>query len=168
MQALTRVLISIWSYRAVRFVLGILFMWAAVLKLMDPELFSKTIIAFGLVPKPLAPWVALALPMLEIVAALGLILDLRGSLAIITGLLVMFCLVLLYGMWLGLDIDCGCYGPGDPEGEAFASLRISLYRDLAMLAGAFYLYCWRRRKGAFPLRHFDKRKAVLATREGRA
>lgn len=151
-----------------RFVLGILFMWAAVLKLTDPDVFSKTIIAFGLVPKPLAPWVALALPVLELVAALGLILDLRGSLAIITGLLVMFCLVLVYGIWLGLDIDCGCYGPGDPEGEAFASLRNSLYRDLAMLAVAFYLYWWRRRRGAFPSRHFDKRKAVFATREERA
>lgn len=169
MQAPKRILASIWSYRAVRLVLGILFIWAAVLKLMDQEVFAKTIAAFGLLPKPLTPWAALALPVLELIAAIGLILDIRGSLAIITGLLVLFSLVLTYGMWLGLDIDCGCYGPGDPEGEAFASLRASFYRDLVMLAGAFYLYWWRRREGKNPSRHFTrKHRTFFATREGRA
>jgi len=153
----------------VRLALGILFVWAAVLKLMDLEVFAKTITAFGLLPKPLVGWAAIGLPLLELIAALGLILDLRGSLAVITGLLVLFSLILGYGLWLGLDIDCGCYGPGDPEKEAFSSLRSSLYRDIAMLAGVFYLYWWRRREGRDAVRPFmSKRKAVFATREGRA
>jgi hypothetical protein len=169
MQALSQVLFSIWSYRAVRLCLGILFIWAAVLKFTDLETFAKTIAAFGLVPKPLVGWAALSLPTLEIIAAFGLILDIRGSLALIAGLLVIFSLVLAYGMWLGLDIDCGCYGPGDPEGEAFASMRSSFFRDLAMLAGVFYLYWWRRRQGCDPRRPLlIKRKSVFATREGRA
>ena len=169
MRALSQAFTHIWSYRLVRYALGILFIWAAVLKFTDLETFAKTIAAFGLLPKSLAPWAALGLPLLELIAALGLIFDVRGSLAIIAGLLVMFSLVLAYGLWLGLDIDCGCYGPGDPEGEAFASMRSSLYRDLAMLAGVLYLYWWRRRKGKGTQRPFmNKPEAVFATREGRA
>lgn len=169
MRALSRAFTHIWSYRLVRYALGILFIWAAVLKFTDLETFAKTIAAFGLLPKPLVGWAALGLPLLELIAALGLIFDVRGSLAIIAGLLVMFSLVLAYGLWLGLDIDCGCYGPGDPEGEAFASMRSSLYRDLAMLAGVFYLYWWRRREGGDPLRPLmSKRKVVVALKEGRA
>lgn len=152
-----------------RLALGILFIWAAVLKFMDLETFAKTIAAFGLLPKPLVVWAALGLPLLELIAALGLIFDVRGSLAVIAGLLVMFSLVLAYGLWLGLDIDCGCYGPGDPEGEAFASLKSSLYRDLAMLVGVFYMYWWRRREKKGTQRPFiNKSEAVFATREGRA
>ena len=169
MQAVSQSFNNVWTYRVVRLTLAALFIWASVLKLMDLEVFAKTIAAFGLLPKPLVVWAALGLPLLELAAALGLIFDIRGSLAMITGLLVMFSLVLLYGLWLGLDIDCGCYGPGDPEGEAFASLRSSLYRDIAMLVGVFYLYWWRRREGKGRSRLLMKtREAAYATREGRA
>lgn len=169
MQALSQVMFSIWSYRLVRLVLGVLFLWAAVLKLFDLESFASTIGAFGLLPKPLVGWAALLLPLIELASALGLILDVRGSLAVITGLLIMFSLVLAYGLWLGLDIDCGCYGPNDPEAGAFSTLGSSLHRDLAMLAGVLYLYWWRRREGKEPLRPFIfVREVVFAAKEGRA
>jgi len=58
-------------------------------------------------------------------------------------LIVGFIGVLSYGIAIGLDIDCGCFGPGDPEGEAFHSLRSALMRDCFMLAGAAFLYGWR-------------------------
>jgi uncharacterized membrane protein YphA (DoxX/SURF4 family) len=169
MQALSQVMFSLWSYRFVRLILGVLFIWAAVLKLMDLEAFATTIGAFGLLPKPLLGWAALFLPLLELAAAIGLILDVRGSLAAITGLLIMFSLVLAYGLWLGLDIDCGCYGPGDPEAGALSGLRSSLQRDLAMLAGVIYLYWWRRREGKEPLRTLILiREVVFAAKERRA
>jgi hypothetical protein len=41
-------------------------------------------------------------------------------------------------------VDCGCFGPEDPEAEAFHGLRQSLYRDLAIMAGVFFIYGWRR------------------------
>jgi hypothetical protein len=89
--------------------------------------------------------IAIGLPVLEILAAIGLLFDVRGSLATITGLLILFLAVLGYGVWLGLDIDCGCFGQGDPEVEG---LRPALYRDLVMLAGVAYLYLWRFRRSS--------------------
>jgi len=57
-----------------------------------------------------------------------------------------------YGLELGLDVDCGCFGPGDPEGRAYHSLRPALYRDTIMLAGIGYLFLWRRWQSARPVR----------------
>jgi hypothetical protein len=51
---------------------------------------------------------------------------------------------------MGLDVDCGCFGPEDPEAEAFHGLRLSLYRDLAMMAGVFFIYGWRRYRAIRP------------------
>jgi len=90
--------------------------------------------------------IAIALPVLEIIVAIGLIFDMRGSLAVITGLLALFILILGYGIWLGLDIDCGCFGFEDPESRAYNGLRSSLYRDLAMMTVIFFLYFWRFRQ----------------------
>jgi hypothetical protein len=59
---------------------------------------------------------------------------------------------------LGLDIDCGCFGPEDPESRAYGGLRTALYRDLAMAAGVAYLYWWRRWNAA------DRRSAVAQQR----
>ena len=96
--------------------------------------------------------VAVGLPVLEVIAGIGLLLDVRGSLALITGLLVLFMVVLGYGIWMGLDVDCGCFGPKDPEAEAFHSLRPALYRDFVMITGVVYLYFWRRYQSIKPVR----------------
>jgi len=79
------------------------------------------------------------------------LLDIRGSLAIVSGMLVLFMAILLYGIQLGLDIDCGCFGPHDPESRAFHSLRPALYRDFVMMAGVIYLYVWRRVRSIQPI-----------------
>jgi hypothetical protein len=112
--------------------------------LLEPKIFAVLIEAYGIVPEGLLMPVAIGLPLLEVIAGIGLLFDIRGSLSLITGLLVLFMVVLGYGIWMGLDVDCGCFGPEDPEAEAFHGLRQSLYRDLAMMAGVFFIYGWRR------------------------
>jgi uncharacterized membrane protein YphA (DoxX/SURF4 family) len=135
--------LSDWIYRIVRVVYVVLFLYAGINKLLDPRSFSIVIDAFGLVPDPLIMTVAVALPILEILAAVGLLFDVRGSLGLVSGLLVFFMAVVSYGIWMGLDIDCGCFGPGDLEGEAYKGLRPALYRNLILSVGILYLYAWR-------------------------
>jgi hypothetical protein len=158
------ILKSIWSYRLIRLALAGLFLAAAVIKMGNPAVFAVTIEAFGLAPKGLSMPVALALPVLELAAALGLILDVRGSLAAITGLTLLFIFVLSFGLWLGLDIDCGCYGPGDPEAEAFHGLRTALYRDLLMLTGCAFLYWWRQANRSGPVRLRELVREIIIER----
>ena len=141
---------SDWIYKLTRWILGAVFIYAGSTKLMEPRTFSVLIEAYGIVPESLLLPVAIGLPFLEVIAGFGLLFDIRGSLALITGLLVLFMVILGYGIWMGLDVDCGCFGPEDPEAEAFHGLRVSLFRDLVMMAGVIFIYGWRRYRAIRP------------------
>jgi hypothetical protein len=78
-------LTSIWAYRFIRWVLSVAFLYAGATKLADPKAFAALIDAYGIVPNPLLMPVAVGLPLLEMVAAIGLMADIRGSLSIISG-----------------------------------------------------------------------------------
>ena len=139
-------------YRLCRWTLGGIFIYAGGSKLLEPKIFAYLVEAYGIVPEGLLIPVAIGLPVLEVIAGFGLLFDIRGSLGLITGLLVIFMVVLSYGIWLGLDVDCGCFGPEDPEAEAFHGLRLSLLRDLVMMAGVVFIYGWRRYRSIRPTR----------------
>jgi len=128
--------------RGIRWALAAVFLYSGVVKLADPQSFATVIAGFGLLPKALLFPVALLLPLLEVVAGIGLLFAVRGSLATVAGMLVLFMVVLAYGISLGLDIDCGCFGPEDPE-QAYKSLRTAFIRDAAMLAAVVFVY-WSR------------------------
>ena len=137
-------------YKLLRWCLGGIFIYAGVMKLFNPESFAVIIGAYGLVPELLLLPTSLALPTLEILAGAGLLFDIRGSLPLTAGLMILFMVVMGYGIWLGLDIDCGCFGPGDPEGKAFHGLKTALCRDLFFLIGIVFLFGWRRFRGIIP------------------
>ena len=131
--------ISLWSYRFIRWSLASLFFYSGIVKLADPGSFALLIDAFGLAPDIFSVVLSYLLPIAEIIIAVGLFLDIRGSLFATTGLICFFMAVLGYGIHMGLDIDCGCFGPEDPEAKAFHGLRSALYRDLAMFLAISYL-----------------------------
>lgn len=141
-----------WFYRVLRICLGTIFIWSGLSKLMASESFATIIQAYGLIPEATTLPAALVLSVLEVTAGLGLVMDVQWSLGIITGLLVLFTAVLGYGLRMGLDVDCGCFAPDDPEGMAFHSLRPALYRDIVMLIAIGYLFLWRRLRAHQPLR----------------
>ena len=141
-----------WIYRLTRLSLGTVFIIAGGMKLGAPEIFAVLIEAYGIVPENLLIPVAVILPALEVSAGIGLLFDIEGSLATIAGLTILFIGVLGYGIWMGLDVDCGCFGPQDPEAKAFHGLWQSLYRDLAILAAIVFIYGMRRLGAIHPLK----------------
>jgi len=153
-----------WIYKLSRWTLGIIFIYAGFVKLLEPKTFAVLIEAYGILPEDLLMPVAIVLPALEVAGGIGLLCEIEGSLAGITGLLVLFIIILGYGIRMGLDVDCGCFGPDDPEAKAFHGLRDSLYRDLAMLAGIGFMYGWRRYRAIQPvkitfiIRKLDKKR----------
>lgn len=112
------VLTSPWAYRLIRWPFSIVFLYAGAAKLAEPKAFAALIDADGIVPDPLLMPVAIGLPLLEVVAAIGLAFDIRGSLAAIAGLLAIFIAILIYGIRMGLDVDCGCFAPEEIESRA--------------------------------------------------
>lgn len=140
-----------WTYRLARWALGSIFIYAGAAKLLEPEVFAVLIDAYGILPDRLVMPVAIGLPVMEVIAGTGLIFDVRASLSIITGLLFLFVIILGYGIRMKLDVDCGCFGPEDPEFKAFHNLRAPLYRDLAMLAAIALIYTLRCYRSIKPL-----------------
>ncbi len=160
MRHIRSLLSSIRAYRAVRAVLAVSFLAAGLLKLADVRAFGLTIKAFAILPTDLVTPVAVVLPVLEVVGGALLLVDAPGGLAIVGGLLALFIAVVANAIRQGLAIDCGCYGPGDPEGAVYHGLWPTLWRDLAMLAGVAYCLLWRRFRGtAHPNPQPDKEPA---------
>lgn len=135
---------NLWVYRGLRWLVAGVFLWAGSVKLMDPAAFAVVIDAFGILPEGLSGVVAVLLPVVEIAAALALIVEVRWSLETLSALMLLFMAILGYGIFLGLDIDCGCFGPDEPESRAFSGLRTSLYRDFGICGLMALVYVSRR------------------------
>ena len=124
------------------FVSGV-FVYAGASKLMDLRAFALIIEEFGVVPFEFLPIVAVGLPVLEIIAGAGLVFNVRGSLAAITVMTVMFLGVLGYAIAEGLVIaDCGCFAPGElPAGyDDGSALKDAFIRDVGLLLACAVLF----------------------------
>lgn len=163
----TRGLLNIWPYRVVRISLAAAFLGSGIIKLLNPVSFVVVIDAYGLIPESWNMPVAVSLASLEALAGLALFFDIRASLSIVAALLCLFMAILGYGIWMGLDIDCGCFGPEDPEADAYHGLRPALYRDFGMMLGVAYLYLWRygRSRGPVSISHCMQK---IVRRRGKA
>ena len=129
-------------YHCLRLALACVFIYAGLMKLLDPRAFAHAIAQYDLVPEGLLPLVAVGLPALELLAGLGLLLEVRGSLTIIVILLLIFLAVLGYAVWQNLDIDCGCFTVEELEG--IHSVKTAFWRDLFMIGATLFL-SWRQR-----------------------
>lgn len=142
-----RLLANVWCQRVVRVALALVFVAAGGAKLADVRGFAEIIHHYGILPVWAVGPVALLLPLAEVVAGVGLLFAVRGSLTAIAAMCLLFLGVLGYALATGLSIgDCGCFAPGElPDGvEDGSALRGALARDLVLLAGVAYLYAWRR------------------------
>lgn len=137
MSALRAFLRHPWTVRLCAWGLGLTFLAAALPKLADPPGFAEAIHAYRLVPGPALAPMALALPWLEGLVALGLITGfLRRSAALIAMLLLaVFMAALAINLIHGHPVDCGCFGTAAPRTvvERLRAMRLDLLRDGALM-----------------------------------
>ncbi|MFP4082369.1 MAG: MauE/DoxX family redox-associated membrane protein [Candidatus Aminicenantes bacterium] len=95
-----------------RLVLGGMFIWAGLLKILDPLDFAQSIANYRAFPDGISLFLALVLPWVEIISGSLLVLGLfRRSASLILCLLLVSFLVLISATVIrGMDIDCGCFG----------------------------------------------------------
>jgi putative oxidoreductase len=99
-----------------RLALAAIFIYSAYAKLKDPwYVFAASIDSYRLVPAAATIWIAKTLPWFELVLGILLVIGIKTRwLAIICGLLLLgFWSSMLRAYLLGMDIDCGCFGPGE-------------------------------------------------------
>jgi len=122
---------------ALRLVLGLVFISAAIPKIADPPGFAKAIWAYELFPAWSLNPLALVLPWLELLCGLALCLGfwIRAA-ALWTGaLLLSFCLALGINLARHHPVDCGCFGAAAPKtgAERLADMRWLILRDAGLL-----------------------------------
>ncbi len=119
---------------ALRLFLGAVFLYAGIVKVIDPAQFLVDVESYRLLPYLAALVVALYLPWLEIFcgAALWFKRWYDGAIVILLGLTVVFG-VLIASAWVrGLDISCGCFGVSESTETNYAWW---LLRDILLFAG---------------------------------
>lgn len=94
-----------------RLVLGGLFVYASLNKIVDPEAFAASITGYRIIGPGLSLIAATVVPWVELLCGFGLITGiwLRGSAALTTIMLVAFTAAVGSALWRGLDVACGCY-----------------------------------------------------------
>lgn len=127
-----------------RLILGGVFLVAGALKVTTPEAMAKATQAYQLLPHDVAAYVGYALPTIEIILGLLLVLGLFTRVAaILTSLLVVAFVIGIAQAWArGLTIDCGCFGGGGTVSADETNYLQRLVEDVGLLACGLWL-SWR-------------------------
>jgi uncharacterized membrane protein YphA (DoxX/SURF4 family) len=126
-------------WRILDFVLGAVFVYAGIVKALDPVQFASDIDNFKILPWPVSVALAFYLPWLEIFCGLGLVFRFfyRGALSILTALIVVFTASIIAAKLRGLDITCGCFGHASQHWSFPSHLATNLVILIALLALGF-------------------------------
>ncbi len=135
-----------WISLVLRLVLAGVALWAGVAKVMDLPASVRAVRAYELLPTGLAGVVGYALPVVEILVGLLLLVGLLTRyVAVVNGLLMLGFVVGVASAWArGLSIDCGCFGGGGEVAQGEADYLTVLLRDAALVAGSVFLVRWPR------------------------
>lgn len=129
--------------RILALLIGAVFVYAGVNKLVDLNKFASDVYAFRLLPWNGAVAVAFYLPWLEVLCGVALQWQrmYAGALLILMTMTGGFMATVASAIARGLDVSCGCFGRQSAEG-----LWVTLMLDAALLAGLGALW-WMRRRG---------------------
>lgn len=145
---------------ALRCLLGLLLLWAAVSKLANPTEFLGSIYAYELpLPRAVLQSAAVVLPWMELLCGLLLLAGFwpQTALVSVTGMMLVFVLATGQAWLRGLDIACGCFNLnifGLQEGmpglvRFLESVAFAFFRNLLLTAVAAYLLVREARQAVF-------------------
>ncbi|PYK61743.1 MAG: hypothetical protein DME43_01760 [Verrucomicrobia bacterium] len=129
-------MVKSFSWRIVALIIGGTFIYAGLIKAMDPVGFANDIDNYKILPWPLAVRLAFYLPWLEMLCGLALILRFfyRGGLFILTGLTFVFIAASVVAKVRGLDITCGCFGHASKNWSFSGHLALDIAILIALIA----------------------------------
>ena len=133
-----------WASTIVRVVLAVIWGWAGLVKLSDPDAALRAVRAYRIVPELLVRPVAWGTPFAEIALAVLLLLGVGRRAAPTLGaiLLALFAIGIAQAWARNLQISCGCFGGGGPAHADAAQYAVELGRDLVLLSLSVWLM-WR-------------------------
>ena len=101
-----------WALFGCGLIVGGLFIWAGILKIIDPLGFAQSIKNYRFFPHEMGFFVAIILPWVEVLSGAFLILGVfrRSSALLISLLLVGFIGLVAMAVLRGINTACGCFG----------------------------------------------------------
>jgi len=125
------------AWRIVDLIIGGVFIYAGVIKALDPIGFANDIDNYKILPWAIGVRLAFYLPWLEILCGLALIARrlYLGGLSILTALISVFIVATVAAKVRGLDITCGCFGHASKNWGFTTHLAL----DLVLLGGLLFL-----------------------------
>ncbi len=122
-----------------RFLLGGIFIYASVDKILNPEAFSKILYNYKLLPSQFIYFPTIFLPWVELIAGSFLIsgIFVRGSSFIINSLLLIFIVAIATNLIRGINFDCGCFSTLSGTGS---NATLLLMRDLLLLIPGLLIF----------------------------
>lgn len=136
-----------WIEIALRWILGITFIYASYYKIMSPADFAKVVYGYNLFPEVLISPIAIILPLVELISGLSLLLGIypRSAALIINGLLLAFIFILTINIIRGHEFDCGCFST-----KKAGSPKMMVARDVIYLVMGLQIFLFNGvRKGCF-------------------
>jgi uncharacterized membrane protein YphA (DoxX/SURF4 family) len=130
---------SVWLLAIFRISLGLVFLFAGIIKSQDIQSFADSMATFQVLPNVLINLLALSLPPFEVIIG-GMLLvgwQTRAAALSIVFLLAVFIIVFCQALIRGLNIDCGCFGSEVPS---LWKTWGALGRDLLLLVIAVWVY----------------------------
>jgi uncharacterized membrane protein YphA (DoxX/SURF4 family) len=129
-----------------RVALAVIFLFAAVPKMLDPVDFAKAItnyrVSLPFIGQSYVFLVAGFMPALEAVAAVALLWNRtkRTACLLILAMLLLFIVLIAQALFRGLNIDCGCFGSGAGTALAQKVDLLKILENVGMMVMATYIF----------------------------
>ena len=130
-----------WFGLVARLILGGVLFAAGYLKVGTPDKSQMAVRAYEMLPIPLANFLGLILPPIEIViGALLIVGALTRVMAALGGFTMFVFIIAIAQAWArGLNIDCGCFGGGGAVAPGETKYLQEILRDIGLVFLAAYL-----------------------------
>jgi uncharacterized membrane protein YphA (DoxX/SURF4 family) len=137
-----------WLVFVLRWLLGLIFIYASYHKILDPGAFAKIVYGYGLVPAEIINLVAIILPFLELTTGMALLTGVwkRSAALVIMGMLAIFIVMISINLIRGHEFDCGCFASGNTNPIFAGSSLVTLIRDLVLFAVGLHVYSFNERR----------------------
>jgi uncharacterized membrane protein YphA (DoxX/SURF4 family) len=124
-----------------RLILGGVLIWAGAAKVTRPTLSALAVRAYKILPYDFAGYVGQALPVVEILVGLLIVVGLFTRVSAAGGGLLMLAFITgISWAWAhGYSIDCGCFGGGGNIAASQTQYPLEILRDVGIAACAVWL-----------------------------
>lgn len=125
--------------RIISVLIGILFLYSGILKILNPFEFSLTVAKYGILPEKFINIFSIIIPFLEIFSGFFLLIGvfIKGSSFTISLLLLIFTIAIFYVTIKGYSFECGCFEIMGKESKTGILLII---RNLILLFLSFSIF----------------------------